>query len=49
VASRHFRNKESEYLKDKINELESNRTRTSETSTGAQLNLRRVINLELTE
>jgi hypothetical protein len=23
-ASRHFRNKEKEYLKDKINELESN-------------------------
>jgi hypothetical protein len=34
-ASRHFRKKKREYLKDKINELESNRTRTSETCTGA--------------
>jgi hypothetical protein len=34
-ASRHFRNKKMEYLKDKINELESNRTRTSETCIGA--------------
>jgi hypothetical protein len=32
-ASRHFRNKKREYLKDKINELESNRT--SETCMGA--------------
>jgi hypothetical protein len=30
-ASRHFRNKKREYLKDKINELESNRIRISET------------------
>jgi hypothetical protein len=34
-ASRHFRNKKREYLKDKINELESNRIRTSETCIGA--------------
>jgi hypothetical protein len=30
-ASRHFRNKKREYLKDKINYLETNRTRISET------------------
>jgi hypothetical protein len=30
-----FRNKRREYLKDKINELESVRIRTSETSVGA--------------
>jgi hypothetical protein len=34
-ASSHFRNKEREYLKDKINELESNRIRTSGTCIGA--------------
>jgi hypothetical protein len=34
-ASRHFRNKKREYLKDKINKLESNRIRTSETCIGA--------------
>jgi hypothetical protein len=34
-ASRHFWNKKREYLKDKINELESNRIRTSETCIGA--------------
>jgi hypothetical protein len=34
-ASRHFRNKKREYLKDKINELKSNSTRTSETCIGA--------------
>jgi uncharacterized protein (DUF2252 family) len=38
-ANRHFRNKKREYLKDKINELESNRIR---------MNLRRDNNLELT-
>jgi hypothetical protein len=30
-TSRHFRNKKREYLKDKINELATNRTRTIET------------------
>jgi hypothetical protein len=30
-ASRHFRNKKREYLKDKINDIELNRIRTSET------------------
>jgi hypothetical protein len=34
-ASRHFRNKEREYLEDKINGLESVRIRTSETCIGA--------------
>jgi hypothetical protein len=36
-ANRHSRNKKREYLKDKINELESNRirVRTSETCIGA--------------
>jgi hypothetical protein len=34
-ASRHFRNKKREYLKDKINERESNRIRKSETCVGA--------------
>jgi hypothetical protein len=34
-ASRHFRRKKRGYLKDKINELESNRIRTSETCIGA--------------
>jgi hypothetical protein len=29
-ASRHFRNKKREYMKDRINELATNRTRTSE-------------------
>jgi hypothetical protein len=32
-ASRHFRNNKRDYLKGKINELETNRTRTSETCT----------------
>jgi hypothetical protein len=30
-ASRHFRNKKREYLKDKINKLVTNRTKTLET------------------
>jgi hypothetical protein len=30
-ASRHFRNKKREYMKDKINELATNRTKPSET------------------
>jgi hypothetical protein len=34
-ASRHFRNKKREYLKEKINELVSDRIRTSETCIGA--------------
>jgi DNA repair ATPase RecN len=34
-ASRHFGHKKREYLKDRINELESNRIRTSETCIGA--------------
>jgi hypothetical protein len=34
-ASRRFRNKKREYLKDKINKFESNRIRTSETCIGA--------------
>jgi hypothetical protein len=32
--SRHFKNKKREYLKDKINELATNRTRTTETCIG---------------
>ena len=40
-ACRHFRNKEKEHLKDKINELETNRTIISETS----MSLRRFTNL----
>jgi hypothetical protein len=46
-ANRHFRNKKREYLKEKINELVSDRIRTSETCIGAYLNLR-FISLELT-
>jgi hypothetical protein len=34
-ASSHFRNKKREYLEEEINELESNRIRTSETCVGA--------------
>jgi hypothetical protein len=33
-ASRQFRNKEREYLKDKINKLEAKRIKTSETCIG---------------
>jgi hypothetical protein len=43
-ASRHFRNKNREYLTDKINELESN----SKNKNIRDLNLRRVTSLELT-
>jgi hypothetical protein len=49
--SRHFRNKKREYLKDKINELESNskNKKKKKTCIGALMNVRRVINLELSE
>jgi hypothetical protein len=49
-AGRYFRNKKREYLKDKINELDSKiiYTRISETGIGTCMNLRWVINLELT-
>jgi hypothetical protein len=46
-ARRTFRDRKGEYLKAIINELEINSTRTSETCTEAEMNLRRVINLEL--
>jgi hypothetical protein len=48
-ASRHFRNKKREYLKEKINELESNsKIKNIRDCIRAQTNLRRVMNLELT-
>jgi hypothetical protein len=40
--------KKTEYLKNKITELETNRTRISETSTAALINSRRVPRLETT-
>jgi hypothetical protein len=47
-ATRHFRKKKREYLKDEINELESDsKNRTSEACIGAKMNLRRTTNLEL--
>jgi hypothetical protein len=48
-ASRHFRNKRREYLKDKINELAKTViTRTLETSTEHYMNLTGVTILEIT-
>jgi hypothetical protein len=48
-ASRHFRNKKREYMKDKINELESNSKNKNIRDLYRGINeLRRVINLELT-
>jgi hypothetical protein len=47
-ASRHFRNKKREYLKEKNTEIELNIRIRSETCIGLQLNLRRVTNLKLT-
>ena len=47
-ASRHFRNKKMEYLRAKIDELETNsKTKISETCIGASVTLRRVTSLEL--
>jgi hypothetical protein len=47
-ASRHFRKKKREYLKHKINVLETTaRIRISKTFIGASMNLRRVTSLEL--
>ena len=47
-ASRHFRNKNKEYLKAKINKLDANsKIMISETCVGASLILRRVTSLEL--
>jgi len=47
-ACRYFRNKEREYLKTKIDELETNsKINISETCTGASVTLRRVTTLEL--
>ena len=49
-ASRHFRNKKKEYLKAKIDEIETNRKiKILGTCTGASLILRMVIILELIE
>jgi len=44
-GSIHFRNKKKEYLKAKIDELESNRSKISETCKGASVTLRRITNL----
>jgi len=44
-GSRHFRNKKKEYLKAKIDELESNRSKISETCKGASVTLRRITSL----
>jgi hypothetical protein len=47
-ASRHFRNKNKEYLKAKIDELEINSKKRTETCIGATNILRMVTSLELT-
>jgi hypothetical protein len=47
-ASRQFRNRKREYLKDKNNGLESKNKNKKMTRIGAYMNLRRVTNLELT-
>ena len=44
-GSRHFRNKKKGYLKAKIDELESNRSKISETCIGASVTLRRITSL----
>jgi len=44
-VSRHIRNKKKEYLKAKIDELESNRSKISETCKGASVTLRRITSL----
>ena len=47
-ASRHFRNKKKEYLKAKIEELETNsKIKSSGTCIGASVTLRRVTSLEI--
>jgi len=46
-ASRHFRNKKKEYLKAKIDELETNNKKITETCKGATNTLRTVTSLEL--
>ena len=48
-VSRYFRNKQQEYLKVKIDELETNSKikKKSETCVGASLTLRRIASLEL--
>jgi hypothetical protein len=38
-ASRHFRSKKTEYVKNKINEFQSNRIRISETCITAEMDL----------
>jgi hypothetical protein len=49
-ACRHFRSKEKEHLKAKINELETNRTIISETCiTGTSMSLKRFTSLEYTK
>jgi len=47
-TSRTFRNKRREYLKDKINELETKRTKVLETWVETSMNLSWTSNLELT-
>jgi tRNA A37 threonylcarbamoyladenosine dehydratase len=48
AASRHFRNKKEEYMKAKINELETDsKVKMSDTCVGASVILRRVTSLEL--
>jgi hypothetical protein len=48
-ASRHFRNKKREYLKDKIDELATNsKNNNIRACIEEQMNLRGVINLEVT-
>jgi len=44
-GSRHFRNKKNGYLKAKIDELESNSSKISETCIGASVTLRRITSL----
>ena len=46
-ASRHFRNKKKAYLKAKIEELETNKSKILGTCIGASMTLRRVTSLEL--
>jgi len=48
-ASRHFRNKKEAYLKDRIEELETNRSKILGTCVGVSITLRRVTSIEVIE
>ena len=46
-ASRHFKNEKNKHMKAKTDELETVRSKISETCIGASVNLRRVTSLQL--